>query len=441
MKSSSLYTRFFWLQLAIVVLIGVIITSFYALNQTRTAMDNMASIFAPALKEALERDSQAGEEVITVSRDVEVVYGVPPEGSYAPNRTHLRWQALQESLEDRGIVVKDLLVSGVSGDATVWIAGDKPATRWVGLRTNMEGTDFRWRWMGAFALSLLLIATGAAWLAWRIGGPMRALERAVDAFSKGKPFVLPARDGSREVRMLIDAFERMARERSDLDEQRALMLAGISHDVRSPLARIRMAAELLPDDAQTSALADRIARNVAIADNLIESFSDYVRADSEPTDTIVDVAAVASEMAHAVGLSAGALRAEGACLVRGNLRLLQRAFANLIENALKHGKPPVTVEVRADRSKQSVSICVTDCGDGIRELDKARLLRPFERGAADRGTPGSGLGLAIVVRIAQRHGGYFEFGPSDRGAWCVMVLPMLASDDDREFAGHERVRA
>jgi two-component system, OmpR family, osmolarity sensor histidine kinase EnvZ len=429
MKSSSLYARFFWLQLVIVFMIAAINLSFYALNQTRSTMDSVASIYAPALKEALERTSIEGEEVITVSRDIDVVYGTPPAGAYAPNRTHLRWYALQESLEDRGILVKDLLVSGATGDATIWIATDKPATRWVGLKTNLEGADFRWRWMGAFALSFVLIGVAAAWLAWRIGGPMRALERAVNAFSAGKPFVSPARDGSREVRTLIDAFERMAKERSNLDEQRALMLAGISHDVRSPLARIRMAAALLPGDAQTQTLAERIARNVAIADNLIESFSDYVRADSEPMDSIVDVAAVAFDAAQAADLPDDAVRADEVSLVRGNARLLHRAIANLIDNALKHGKPPVTINMHHDRPGQQVRIDVNDCGDGIREIDKARLLRPFERGAEERGSPGSGLGLAIVVRIAQRHGGQFDVVSLNPGLRCVLVLPSVATDD------------
>lgn len=428
MKSSSLYARFFWLQLVVVILITTIILSFYALNQTRSSMDNLAGIYAPALKEAFERNAIEGEEVIAVSRDVDVVYGTPPKESYAPNRTHLRWAALQESLEDRGIIVKDLLVSGASGDATVWVATDKPATRWVGLRTNLEGTDFRWRWTLALLLSLVLIAIAAAWLAWRIGGPMRALERAVKAFSAGKPFVSPPRDGSREVRTLIAAFEQMAKERRNLDQQRALMLAGISHDVRSPLARIRMAAALLPADAHTQLLVERIARNVAIADNLVESFSDYVRADSEPMDDIVDVAAVAIDAARAAGLPA-ATSAEKSVLVRGNARLLQRALGNLIDNAIKHGKPPVTIAMHHDQPARQVHIHINDGGDGIREADKARLLRPFERGAEDRGSPGSGLGLAIVARIAMRHGGQFDVLSLNPGLRCVLTLPCVATDD------------
>jgi two-component system, OmpR family, osmolarity sensor histidine kinase EnvZ len=429
---SSLYARFFLWQIGLIAAITAIVFGFYALDQSRSAMESIAEVWSPALKEVFSRPdaqidghtSSTSAQTITVSKDVEIVYGSPPENAYVPLRTHLRWSALKDSLQDKGVNVTELRVSGTSGDSIVWIATDRTTPKWIGVRSNLEGADFRWRWLSALALSVGLVAIAAWWLGRRIGGSLRELESAVAAFSEGKPFVAPQRRGSREIDTLVRAFERMAQERAQLDEQRALMLASISHDVRSPLARIRMAAALLPHDSATQAIVERISKNVTVADGLIESFSDYVRAESERIDEEIDVSAMVIASAQAAGLPSDAVNAPSTCIVLGNERLLQRAVGNLIDNALKHGRAPVTVDVVANESTGDVRISVTDCGAGIAEADNARLMRPFERGSKDRGTPGSGLGFAIVARIVQRHGGRFDIVSIERGMQALIVLPI-----------------
>jgi two-component system, OmpR family, osmolarity sensor histidine kinase EnvZ len=442
---SSLYARFFLWQIGLIAAITAIIFGFFALNQSRSAMESIAEVWAPALKEALARPDAptdghgglANEQTITVSKDVEIVYGRPPENAYAPLRTHLRWSALKDSLQDKGVNVAELRVSGTSGDSIVWIATDRTAPKWIGLRSNLEGTDFRWRWLSALALSVGLVAIAAWWLGRRIGGSLRELESAVAAFSEGKPFVAPQRRGSREIDTLVRAFERMARERAQLEEQRALMLASVSHDVRSPLARIRMAAALLPNDDTTQTIVERISKNVAVADGLIESFSDYVRAESERIDKEVDISVLVTVSAQAAGLSSEAVTVPPTCIVRGNEKLLQRAVGNLIDNAMKHGRAPVTVGVVANESMGDVRISVTDCGEGFVEADKARLMQPFERGAKDRGAPGSGLGLATVARIVQRHGGRFDIVSIQSGTEARIVLQIATRGSVGSGAIHE----
>jgi two-component system, OmpR family, osmolarity sensor histidine kinase EnvZ len=422
----TLYVRFFWLQLAVLVMVTLTFLALFALNQTRSAMANIAGVWAPALREAVSANTQGQRETLTVSQQVELYYSAPPADAYAPNWTHLRWRALHEALRVQDVPVGELVVSGRTGEAIVWLRmGDAGADRWIGVRSNLEGADFPARWLIAMLLSLGLIGLAARWLAHKIATPLRKLEAAVRAYSAGKPFVAPALDAPREISTLIHAFEKMAREREGFDAQRALMLAGISHDLRSPLTRIRMAAELLPDHDGAKLQAERIARNVAVADALIASFSDYVRAESEPLNQNLDLVELARDSATAAGIEHVHLPANGPVWVRGSPHLLQRALNNLIDNAKKHGKPPVSIAMMCDAAAAGeVHLSVSDSGEGIAAQDRERLVRPFERGTASRAAPGSGLGLAIVVRVLQHHGGRLDIdATADGGARCVMVLP------------------
>jgi two-component system, OmpR family, osmolarity sensor histidine kinase EnvZ len=428
---STLYARFFGLQVVLLTMIVLTFLALFSMNQTRSAMANIADVWTPAIEQALSRSAAPGSEEFTVSRQVQLLHGKPPADAYAPQWTHLRWRALQDALRARGVAVNKLLVSGRTGEAVVWLdTGDNAASRWVGVRSNLEGADFPARWAIAMALSMVFIGLAAWLLSRKIVTPLRQLQTSVQAFSDGKPLVVQAHDAPSEIRPLIRAFERMALEREDLDAQRALMLAGISHDIRSPLARIRMAAELLPAQGDVAEVYERIVRNVGIADSLIESFSDYVRADGEPLHQQVDLAELATLMAQATQVDCVIAPEASPAMVRGSEHLLQRALGNLIDNAKRHGQPPVvlTLDVNSAANHDEIRVGVADQGEGIAAQDRARLLRPFERGNSSRGNPGSGLGLAIVMRVAQRHGGRLEIHtPARGGSVCVLVLPKSSS--------------
>jgi two-component system, OmpR family, osmolarity sensor histidine kinase EnvZ len=427
---STLYARFFWLQVVLLTLIVLTFLALFSMNQTRSAMANIADAWTPAIQQAVSRSAASGSEDVTVSRQVQLLHSKPPLDAYAPQWTHLRWQALQDALRARGVLVNKLLVSGRTGEAVVWLdMGDGAALRWIGVRSNLEGADFPARWAIAMALSVVFIGMAAWLLSRKIVMPLRQLQASVQAFSEGKPLVVQSHDAPSEIRPLVRAFERMALEREDLDAQRALMLAGISHDIRSPLARIRMAAELLPAQGEAAEVYERIVRNVGIADSLIESFSDYVRADSEPLHQQVDMADLVTLMAQATQIECVIAPQASTAMVRGSEHLLQRALGNLIDNAKRHGQPPVVLKVDATSAADhgEIRVSVADQGEGIAPQDRERLLRPFERGNAARGNPGSGLGLAIAMRVAQRHGGRLEIhAPASGGSICVLVLPKIA---------------
>jgi two-component system osmolarity sensor histidine kinase EnvZ len=195
----------------------------------------------------------------------------------------------------------------------------------------------------------------------------------------------------------------------------------VSHDLRSPLARIRMAAELLPDSQDVATRRASIVRNVDVADRLIASFLDYVRATELPLEASVDLVAVAHRLLESRDEPAGVLALAAPArldVTRTHELLLERLLANLVDNALRHGKPPVLIRLSADGADAVLE--VEDHGPGIAPPDSARLTQAFARGDASRATPGTGLGLAIVQQIVRRMGGTLSF---ERGAGvsCVRV--------------------
>ena len=216
----------------------------------------------------------------------------------------------------------------------------------------------------------------------------------------------------------------MADRRNEADEQLRAMLLGVSHDLRSPLARIRVAADLLEgDDAER--LRELIVRNVVEADSIIESFLAYIRAEAEVRRRDGRPRGGGAGRRRAGAAAAGAGRARGdAVEVRGDATLLQRLVANLIDNASRHGAPPVTVAV--DRRPTAGIAVLASATPARASTIRQRLRRAFERGDPARSTQGAGLGLAIVDRIVERHGGSVAFERLGEGGATVRVRLPLA---------------
>lgn len=276
-------------------------------------------------------------------------------------------------------------------------------------------------WIG-LAATLAVVLLIATFFVRGIVGPLARLGEAVSATGDGAArSVVPA--GPREVRRLAERHNTMLGQLAGAEAERREMLAGLTHDLRAPLARLRVRLALLDDAAERAGLerdAEDMERIVAQCLSFLRSEE---RAGTAPplavAEVLSDEVARRSELGQPVGLSVDPAAAAGtAAIARGNL---QRLLDNLIDNALRHGAPPVEVALTlADAA--TLRLCVRDHGPGIAPADRARALEAFAQIEPARATGGScGLGLAIVRRIAASAGGRVALDEAPGGGLAVVV--------------------
>jgi two-component system, OmpR family, osmolarity sensor histidine kinase EnvZ len=283
------------------------------------------------------------------------------------------------------------------------------------------------RWIGWGVVVLLLALTGAVLIVARINRPLRELTRAAVQMGRGRSPPPVAESGPVEIRTLARAFNKMAADLKRLDDERVLLLAGVSHDLRTPLSRIRLGLEMLGDD-KDSALKTGLVQDIEDIDAAINQFLDFARlADTEPVVADGDLNALVRGTVERYARSDKTVTFAPAYVPPLPLRphAIQRLLANLIDNALRHGSPEV--EVTTGSSGGRACLEVLDRGPGIPPAEADRMLQPFTRLDTARGGSGTGLGLAIVDRIARLHGGSITLAPRDGGGLCARVEFALAA--------------
>lgn len=228
--------------------------------------------------------------------------------------------------------------------------------------------------------------------------------------------------GHDEIALVAKSFNSAADRVENLIKSQKSLLANASHELRSPLARLRMAAEMF-EASPSDSLRNEIVQNLTELDELVDEILLKSRLDSDrklELDQLVDLLPLAAEEAAAVGAEV-----DGEPLtVQGNERLLRRVIRNLVQNAARHGKPPVTVYVNAHAGQARISVC--DQGDGITPEEAARVFEPFYRPAGRSESAGGwGLGLSLVAEIVRLHGGRAWYSSLDTGGACFTVeLPL-----------------
>lgn len=295
---------------------------------------------------------------------------------------------------------------------------------WLALPRERLERRFPLQWLGWGALVLLLALAGAWLIVLRLAKPLKALETAAHQLGRGEtPPPLPER-GPDEIVAVTQAFNQMSQSLKQLEEDRRLLLAGISHDLRTPLTRLRMDVELSVADPEARAAMEA---DIAEMDRTIGQFLDFARPQTfdgggEPTD----LAALLAEIAARYGERVSCRVASADFSHPVHREPLRRAIVNLIENALRHAGPSGPVELSLDREEGNLVIAVLDRGPGIAAEDAERLKQPFTRGEAARSNAGgAGLGLAIVERIARAHRGRLELLPREGGGLAArIVLPV-----------------
>jgi len=282
---------------------------------------------------------------------------------------------------------------------------------WVMLPRERLETPPGLQWLGWGAALLAIALAGAFLIASMIARPLAALTRASGRLGRGEAHQPLAEAGPRELRAVAAAFNRMASDLERIERERAMVLAGISHDLRTPLSRLRLALEMNPQASDREAMISDIDE----IDAVIGQFLDFARgADEEKSENELDemldeLAGHYRRIHRQVSFRPGHVPP-----FRFARMAVRRAVANLIDNALRYAGEPVEIETSSEGNR--VLVEVRDRGPGIPSAEVERVKRPFTRlEHARSGAGGAGLGLAIVERIARSHRGGLELAPRAGG--------------------------
>ena len=290
---------------------------------------------------------------------------------------------------------------------------------WVSLSRQRLRPDATWRWLGWGALALLLALAGAWWIASLIDRPVRALTGAAVRLGGGEmPEPLPE-SGPREMRTLAGAFNQMASDLARHERERATVLAGISHDLRTPLTRLRLSLEMAGTDRSTT---DGMAADIDEMDAVIGQFLDFARGVQEARQ-VTDLEGLIDDIESRYRRLDQELKRTrgGVAPFALSPMSVHRAITNLIDNALRHAGSPVEIETRTEGAHAVIE--VRDRGPGIPVDQVERMKQPFTRlEAARSGAGGSGLGLAIVAQVARAHGGRLELLPREGGGLAARLV-------------------
>jgi two-component system, OmpR family, osmolarity sensor histidine kinase EnvZ len=338
-------------------------------------------------------------------------------------------------------LVRERLRAEFGADADVYVRpkakADAPATLvttintsngafWVVFpRGRIIEPDFSSAWIGWGIFGVISALAGAIFLVSRVTKPLRSLAGAARELGQGHDAPPVTVTGPSEVRAVAVAFNQMREDLVRNEKERATFLAGVSHDLRTPLARLRLNIEMLPADPATR---NDLENDIDDMNSIIAQFMDFARDESSEAISVVDVNVMLQKAAaRATRLGATPTLALNVIPpIRLRPLALERAINNLVDNAIKHAGADITFS--SATTEQELLIGVLDRGPGIPTNEVTRLKQPFTRlDDARSGISGAGLGLAIVERVAQTHRGKFELLPRANGGTEARLCLPLAS--------------
>lgn len=305
-----------------------------------------------------------------------------------------------------------VLASSVNGERGLWVSvsidGDE---YWLMTNPTLISPSYGTSWIWWALASLVASILGASVLTRRVVDPLKKLSEAARSFGRGvMPANLPENDGPIELREVNSSFNRMVQDITRIENDREMLLAGVSHDLRTPITRLRLEIEManLPDDTRSNVVSD-----LEQMETIVNQFMAYARRSTQPTECISLTDTVQGAISRArlaidpaVKLSTDI---QDDIFIQANRTEFSRVVQNLFTNALRYGKSDddlLHLKVEVYRDKNNAMLIVSDEGPGLDMSQADRLMRPFERGDSARGgVTGTGLGLAIVDRIVRRSDG------------------------------------
>ncbi|ENN99007.1 MULTISPECIES: two-component system sensor histidine kinase EnvZ [Pseudoalteromonas] len=307
-----------------------------------------------------------------------------------------------------------------------WVEAPQAPGYWVKVplsgyqENNLEFLTF-------YLSSIGFLSVLGGWLfARHLNRPLKALQQAAVKVGKGDFSSKLEEEGSSEVIEVTRAFNQMSRGIAALENDRRLLMAGVSHDLRTPLTRIRLATEMMNDEDDY--LREGIIYDIEDMNGIIDQFIEYLR--HHKTDELVceDINALVTEVVNCE------LKQQRVITFKGNPSVglvplssvaIKRVITNMIENALRYSDGDIEVLSYFNSNKKYVVIAVNDNGPGIPESELESVFEPFKQGDTARGSEGSGLGLAIIKRIIDMHDGKVKLENRPEGGLSAQIyLPI-----------------
>jgi len=369
----------------------------------------------PERRETLQRiGREFGARIIPESERPGLAQAGPPRSPLVAELENRLRGELGAGTELRAMPGRQqFLVRLDAGGTAYWAAFPMPAPR------DDDGAPSR-ALLWSLAIVAMLLAAAFAFARY-LARPLRQLNAAVDELGRGgTPAPLPE-TGPSEIAAVNRRFNAMLANLTQIERDRALLLAGVSHDLRTPLARLRLGVELQGDAAARAGMVADIEE----MDRIVGQFLDFSRTDDPSERSVAELDPIVRgcverfvAAGHDVSFTPGSVHP-----LPLKATAISRLCANLVDNALAYGAPPVEV-VTSDAATQA-TLEVRDRGPGIATADVERLKRPFTRASdarsRDDGAAGAGLGLAIVERIARLHGGRLDLLARDGGGTIARV--------------------
>jgi signal transduction histidine kinase len=280
-------------------------------------------------------------------------------------------------------------------------------------------SDWPLRLLGLLALLAVVVALASAWAVRRMTRPLSALATAADGLARNLDQKPLEEKGPQEVQRAARSFNAMQRALKAYLETRAQALAGVSHDLRLPLTRLRLRLEQLPENEARAAMQ----RDIDEMDAMVGGTLEYLRAGSDGEQAVkLNLVALIEGLAEDAEAAGGKVSLHGtAAPLAAKPQALRRCLANLIDNARRYGGGAVDVTL-AD-SASLVEIRIEDRGPGIPEAERERVFEPYVRLESSRArhTGGAGLGLAIARAVARAHGGDVHIEAREGGGTAAVV--------------------
>jgi len=303
-----------------------------------------------------------------------------------------------------------------------WVEAPQAPGYWVRVPlTGLQENNLKFLTFYLSSIGFLSVLGG--WLfARHLNRPLKALQQAAVKVGVGDFSTKLEEQGSTEVIEVTRAFNQMSRGIAALENDRRLLMAGVSHDLRTPLTRIRLATEMMSDDEDY--LREGIIHDIEDMNAIIDQFIEYLRHHKREELELEDLNAIVSEVVEAEQKHHRTITfKENPSLseVPVSMVAIKRVVTNMIENAIRYSDGDIEVETRVSSNKKFAMVVVNDHGPGIPESELETVFEPFKQGDAARGSEGSGLGLAIIKRIVDMHGGRVQLLNRPEGGLSAQI--------------------